>query len=81
MLFFGYIGPSSMEVMSMNIKISWTATSISSGIGRLLSPLLSGAIYDFRQSYDDVFVVAGIVCIFNGLIFVAIPLIEKRINH
>ena len=75
-LSFGFINPSSVENMSMKVNISWTATCTSAGIGTLLSPLLSGVIYDFRQSYDDVFLAVGISSFFNGLIFIVIPVID-----
>lgn len=76
MLSFGYLSPSSIENMSMDFNTSWTATCIAAGVGGLVSPILSGAIYDLRQSYDDVFRVVGAVCFFNGLIFICIPVID-----
>lgn len=65
------------EAMDMNMDIAWTATCFIAGVGSLISPLISGAVYDWRHSYSDVFYVVGAVCVVNFLVFVGIPFARR----
>ena len=38
---------------------------------------LSGAIYDYRKSYDDVFYVVGALYVIDAVIFASIPFVDK----
>ena len=39
---------------------------------------ISGFIYDFRKSYDDVFYVVGCLYIIDTVVFALIPILKKR---
>ena len=47
--------------------------------------LFTGAVYDYRKQYDDVFYVIGVIYVIDALLFSCIPLIQylrgKKSNH
>lgn len=57
----------------MQADVAWTSYSFFAGLGSALSPLLSGALFDLRGSYDDVFYVAAAVAVLISLILFVIP--------
>lgn len=66
--------PGSGEAMDMDLNEAWTISCSFCGIGALLGPLISGAIYDFTNSYDDVFYAVAAVSLLNALVFAGVPL-------
>ena len=57
--------------------IGWTTSCFFAGIGTMISPILSGALFDISGSYDNVFYVLAAVCLVNGLVFLGIPLYKR----
>lgn len=75
---FAFLYPATWEAMGMKIDVAWTSSCFSAGVGSLASPLISGLIFDIRNSYDDVFYVVGGVSVLNALSFGLIPLLQHR---
>lgn len=40
--------------------------------------LFSGAVYDFRKQYDDVFYVIGCIYVVDAILFALIPILQNR---
>ncbi|ELT90070.1 hypothetical protein CAPTEDRAFT_218721 [Capitella teleta] len=68
-----YTYAASGEVTQLPIDIAWSFTNLWSGMGILVGPFFSGAIFDIRKSYDDVFFVVGALYMINTFIFALIP--------
>jgi len=73
-----YTYAASGEVTELPIDIAWSFTNLWSGLGILMGPFFSGAIYDYRKSYDDVFYVVGALYVIDVVIFAAIPFVKRR---
>lgn len=71
---FIYIYATSLEVMDMQADIAWTSCCFFAGIGSLLSPIISAALFDLNGSYDNAFYVTAAVLIVVSLILLGIPL-------
>ncbi|XP_070576842.1 monocarboxylate transporter 10-like isoform X2 [Ptychodera flava] len=57
---------------------AWTLTYVASGIGIMVGPSIAGATYDHTQSFTIAFYIGGGLCILGALVFIAIPLVQKR---
>ena len=57
------------EVTRLPQDQAWGYTNTCSGVGLLLGPLLTGGVYDIRQSHDDVFYVTALIFLFQMLLY------------
>lgn len=73
-----YTYAASGEVTELPIDIAWSFTNMWSGLGILFGPSFSGAIYDFRKSYDDVFYVVGVLYLIDAAFFAGVPFLKNR---
>lgn len=49
-------------------------------IQNIKNRVITGVVYDIRQSYNDVFFVVGAVYAVNTIVFAAICIIQRRRN-
>ncbi|XP_070576841.1 monocarboxylate transporter 2-like isoform X1 [Ptychodera flava] len=71
----------SMDLFGMEILAeAWTLSLVAAGIGIMVGPTIAGATYDQTQSFTIAFYIGGSLCLLAALLFLLIPLIQKRKN-